>query len=130
MSKKTKSIYLDDLKQIGHIRIAEELLKEIDEIAASCNMSRSKLMRRTLEGMVHYMNDAQSFNKPNFFGQRPSLTVWLDEREQMHDMTEQVTNLHKQIVQAKTVEEKLNFITEQNLKVANMINLLHKNIST
>jgi hypothetical protein len=87
-------------------------------------------MRRTLEGMVHYMNDAQSFNKPNFFGQRPSLTVWLDEREQMHDMTEQVTNLHKQIVQAKTVEEKLNFITEQNLNVANMINLLHKNIST
>ena len=48
----------------------------------------------------------------------------------MHDMTEQVTNLIKQIVQAKTVEEKLNFITEQNLNVANMINLLHKNIST
>ena len=130
MSKKTKSIYIDDIKQIGHIRIAEELLKEIDEIAASCNMSRSELMRRTLEGMVHYMNDAQSFNKPNFFGQRQSLTVWLDEREQMHDMTEQVTNLHKQIVQAKTVEEKLNFITEQNLNVANMINLLHKSTLT
>ena len=67
MSKKTKSIYLDDLKQIGHIRIAEELLREIDEIAVSCGMSRSKLMRRTLEGMVHYMNDVKSMDASGHF---------------------------------------------------------------
>ncbi len=130
MTKKTKSIFLDDLKQLGHIRISEELLKEIDAIAKNCNMSRSSLMRRTLEGMVHYMNDAQAFNKPNMFGQKPSLTVWLYEREQLHDMGEQVTNLHNKIVQTKLVEEKLDLITEQNLNIANMINLLHKNIST
>ena len=29
MTKKTKSIFLDDLKQLGHIRISEELLKEM-----------------------------------------------------------------------------------------------------
>ena len=130
MTKKTKSIFLDDLKQLGHIRISEELLKEIDAIAKSCNMSRSSLMRRTLEGMVYYMNAAQSNNKPNMFGQKPSLTVWLYEREQLHDMGEQVTNLHNKIVQTKLVEEKLDLITEQNLNIANMINLLHKNIST
>ena len=124
------SIFLDESKRLGHMYIAEELLKELKLLAESLNMTRTGLMRRALEALVLYYQDARSFKKPTMFGKRPSLQTWLMEREDVHLMTEKVEEFAKQIVMAKTPDEKLILLSKQNLVTANMINLLHKTTMT
>ena len=55
------SIFLDENKRLGHMYIAEELLKELKSLAESLNMTRTGLMRRALEALVLYYQDARSF---------------------------------------------------------------------
>ena len=129
-NRKGVSIFLDENKRLGHMYIAEELLKELKSLAESLNMTRTGLMRRALEALVLYYQDARSFKKPTLFGKKPSLQTWLMEREDVHLMTEKVEELAKQIVMAKNPDEKLKLLSSQNFIIANMINLLHKTTMT
>ena len=129
-NRKGVSIFLDENKRLGHMYIAEELLKELKSLAESLNMTRTGLMRRALEALVLYYQDARSFKKPTMFGKKPSLQTWLMEREDVHLMTEKVEELAKQIVMAKNPDEKLKLLSSQNFIIANMINLLHKTTMT
>ena len=130
MTNKTKTLFLDGTKRLGHVRMTDVLVRELTTLAKELNMSRSSLMRRALEGMVCYMHDAKTCNRPTMFGKKPSLTVWLIEREDVHVMNDEVKNLNSQIEQSKTPDEKLNLLSSQNVVIANMINLLHKNTMT
>ena len=129
-NRKGVSIFLDETKRLGHMYIAEELLKELKSLAESLNMTRTGLMRRSLEALVLYYQDARSFKKPTLFGKKPSLQTWLMEREDVHLMTEKVEELAQQIGIAKTPDEKLILLSKQNLITAHMINLLHKTTMT
>jgi len=129
-NRKGVSIFLDETKRLGHIYIAEELLKELKLLAESLNMTRTGLMRRALEALVLYYQDARSFKKPTMFGKRPSLQTWLMEREDVHIMTKKVEELAKQMDIAKTPDEKLILLSKQNLIITHMINLLHKTTMT
>ena len=124
------SIFLDDSKRLGHMYIAEELLKELKSLAESLNMTRTGLMRRALEALVLYYQDAISFKKPTMFGKKPSLQTWLMEREDVHIMTEKVEELAKLMDIAETPDEKLILLSKQNLITTHMINLLHKTTMT
>ena len=108
-NRKGVSIFLDETKRLGHMYIAEELLKELKLLAESLNMTRTGLMRRALEALVLYYQDARSFKKPTLFGKKPSLQTWLMEREDVHLMTEKVEELAKQIVMAKIQMKNLNY---------------------
>ena len=108
-NRKGVSIFLDENKRLGHMYIAEELLKELKSLAESLNMTRTGLMRRALEALVLYYQDARSFKKPTLFGKKPSLQTWLMEREDVHIMTEKVEELAKQIVMAKIQMKNLNY---------------------
>ena len=129
-NRKGVSIFLDETKRLGHMYIAEELLKELKLLAESLNMTRTGLMRRALEALVLYYQDARSFKKPTLFGKKPSLQTWLMEREDVHLMTEKVEELAQQIGIAKTLDEKLMLLSKQNLITTHMINLLHKTTMT
>jgi ribosomal protein L10 len=130
MTKKTKILFLDEDKRIGHVRMTEELVKDLTELAADLKMSRSSLMRRALESLVLYCEDAVAFKKPTMFGKKPSLQTWLMEREDVHIMTEKVEELAQQMDTAKTPDEKLMLLSKQNLITSHMINLLHKTTMT
>jgi hypothetical protein len=129
-NRKGVSIFLDESKRLGHMYIAEELLKELKLLAESLNMTRTGLMRRALEALVLYYQDARSFKKPTLFGKKPSLQTWLMEREDVHIMTEKVEELAQQMDIAKTPDEKLMLLSKQNLITSHMINLLHKTTMT
>ena len=129
-NRKGVSIFLDETKRLGHMYIAEELLKELKLLAESLNMTRTGLMRRALEALVLYYQDARSFKKPTLFGKKPSLQTWLMEREDVHIMTEKVEELAKQMDIAKTPDEKIQLVAAQNNTIAKMINLLHKTTMT
>jgi hypothetical protein len=129
-NRKGVSIFLDESKRVGHMYIAKELLVLLKEVAVSLNMTRTALMRRALEALVLYYEDARAFKKLTMFGKKPSIQTWLSEREDIHIMTARIEEITKQILMTKTPDEKLNLLAKQNLVTANMINLLHKTTMT
>ena len=123
-------IYLDEDKKIGHMRVAEDLVIELNELAKELKMSRSGLMRRALESFVQYMNDARALKKLTMFNKRPTVETWLNERNNIREMTTEVQQYSEKIATVKTPDEKLQLVSAQNVAISNMINLLHKTTMT
>ena len=123
-------IYLDEDKKIGHMRVAEDLVIELNELAKELKMSRSGLMRRALESFVQYMNDARALKKLTMFNKRPTVETWLNERNNIREMTTEVQQYSEKIATVKTPDEKLQLVSAQNNTIAEMINLLHKTTMT
>ena len=123
-------VYLDEDKKIGHYRASEELISELAELAKEMGMSRSGLTRRALESFIQYMNDARMLKKITMFNKKPTVETWLNERNDLQEMTVQVQQYFEQINIAKTPDEKIELVAAQNNTIARMINLLHKNTMT
>ena len=123
-------VYLDEDKKLGHYRASEELISELAELAKEMSMSRSGLTRRALEAFVQYMNDARMLKKLTMFDKKPTVETWLNERNNMSEMTVEVQQYFEQINVAKTPDEKIQLLAAQNNTIARMINLLHKNTMT
>ena len=123
-------VYLDEDKKIGHYRASEELISELAELAKEMGMSRSGLTRRALESFVQYMNDARMLKKITMFNKKPTVETWLNERNDLQEMSAQVQQYFEQINIAKTPDEKIELVAAQNNTIARMINLLHKNTMT
>ena len=127
---KGRMVYLDEDKKLGHYRASEELISELAELAKEMGMSRSGLTRRALESFVQYMNDARMLKKLTMFDKKPTVETWLNERNDIREMTTEVQQYFEQINIAKTPDEKLQLVSVQNVVIANMINLLHKTTMT
>ena len=127
---KDKTIFLDENKSIGHVRVTQELCDDLDELAKDRGMSRSALMRRTLEAFVLYMYDAKSFKRFTLFNKKPSVSVWLNERNDIHEMNAQVEKCAELIQTVSTPDEKIQLVSSQNNTIAKMINLLHRTVMT
>ena len=127
---KGRMVYLDEDKKIGHYRASEELISELAELAKEMGMSRSGLTRRALESFIQYMNDARMLKKLTMFNKKPTVETWLNERNNMSEMTVEVQQYFEQISVAKTPDEKIQLVAAQNNTIARMINLLHKNTMT
>ena len=123
-------VYLDEDKKIGHYRASEELISELAELAKEIGMSRSGLTRRALESFVQYMNDARMLKKATMFDKKPTVETWLNERNNIREMTTEVQQYFEQINIAKTPDEKIQLVAAQNNIIARMINLLHKTTMT
>ena len=123
-------VYLDEDKKLGHYRASEELISELAELAKEIGMSRSGLTRRALESFVQYMNDARMLKKITMFNKKPTVETWLNERNDLQEMSAQVQQYFEQINIAKTPDEKIELVAAQNNTIARMINLLHKNTMT
>ena len=130
MMAKDKTIFLDENKSIGHVRVTQELCDDLDELAKDRGMSRSALMRKTLEAFVLYMYDAKSFKRFTFFNKKPSVSVWLNERNDIHEMNAQVEKYSELIQTVSTPDEKIQLVAAQNNTIARMINLLHRTVMT
>ena len=127
---KGRMVYLDEDKKIGHYRASEELISELAELAKEIGMSRSGLTRRALESFVQYMNDARMLKKLTMFNTKPTVETWLNERNNMREMTTEIQQYFEQINIAKTPDEKIQLVAAQNNTIARMINLLHKTTMT
>ena len=127
---KGRMVYLDEDKKIGHYRASEELISELAELAKEIGMSRSGLTRRALESFVQYMNDARALKKITMFNKKPTVETWLNERNNIREMTTEVQQYFEQINIAKTPDEKIQLVAAQNNTIARMINLLHKTTMT
>jgi metal-responsive CopG/Arc/MetJ family transcriptional regulator len=127
---KGRMVYLDEDKKIGHYRASEELISELAELAKEMGMSRSGLTRRALESFIQYMNDARAFKKIPMFGKKPTVETWLNERNDLQEMVDEVSRYSDQIQSVNTPDEKIQLVAVQNNTIARMINLLHKTTMT
>ena len=127
---KGRMVYLDEDKKLGHYRASEELISELAELAKEIGMSRSGLTRRALESFVQYMNDARALKKVTMFNKKPTVETWLNERNDIREMTDEVNRYAEQIQSAETPDEKIQLVAVQNNTIARMINLLHKTTMT
>jgi len=127
---KGRMVYLDEDKKLGHYRASEELISELAELAKEMGMSRSGLTRRALESFIQYMNDARALKKITMFNKKPTVETWLNERNNIREMTDEVQRYFEQINIAKTPDEKIQLVAAQNNTIAQMINLLHKTTMT
>ena len=123
-------VYLDEDKKLGHYRASEELISELAEMAKEMGMSRSGLTRRALESFVQYMNDARALKKITMFNKKATVETWLNERNNLREMSDEVQRYFEQIDIAKTPDEKIQLLAAQNNTIAQMINLLHKTTMT
>ena len=130
MMAKGRMVYLDEDKKLGHYRASEELISELAELAKEMGMSRSGLTRRALESFVQYMNDARALKKITMFNKKPTVETWLNERNNIREMSDEVQRYFEQINIAKTPDEKIQLVAAQNNTIAQMINLLHKTTMT
>ena len=130
MMAKGRMVYLDEDKKLGHYRASEELISELAELAKEMGMSRSGLTCRALESFVQYMNDARMLKKIPMFNKKPTVETWLNERNNMGEMTVEIQQYFEQISVAKTPDEKIQLVSAQNVTIARMLNLLHKNTMT
>ena len=129
-NRKGVSIFLDETKRLGHMYIAEELLKELKSLAESLNMTRTGLMRRSLEAFSLYQNDAQAMKKAGMYDVQPTVETWLTERNLIREMSQTVQQKTQQLLRVKTSDDKLQIVAEQNRLLADMINILHKTTKT
>ena len=123
-------VYLDEDKKLGHYRASEELISELAELAKEIGMSRSGLTRRALESFIQYMNDARILKKITMFNKKATVETWLNERNDLREMVDEVSRYANQIQSAKTPNEQMQLISLQINTIARMINLLHKNTMT
>ena len=130
MMAKGRMVYLDEDKKIGHYRASEELISELAELAKEMGMSRSGLTRRALESFVQYMNDARALKKITMFDKKPTVETWLNERNNLREMVDEVSRYANQIQSAKTPSEQMQLIAAQINTIARMVNLLHKTTMT
>ena len=130
MMAKGRMVYLDEDKKLGHYRASEELISELAELAKEMGMSRSGLTRRALESFVQYMNDARMLKKITMFNKKPTVETWLNERNNMREMTTEIQQYSEKIATVKTPDEKIELLAAQNTTIAEMINLLHKTTMT
>ena len=127
---KGRMVYLDEDKKIGHYRASEELISELAELAKEIGMSRSGLTRRALESFVQYMNDARALKKITMFNKKATVETWLNERNELREMVDEVSSYANQMQSVNTPDEKIQLLAAQNNTMARMINLLHKNTMT
>lgn len=130
MMAKGRMVYLDEDKKIGHYRASEELISELAELAKEMGMSRSGLTRRALESFVQYMNDARALKKITMFDKKPTVETWLNERNDLREMVDEVSRYANQIQSTKTPSEQMQLIAAQINTIARMVNLLHKTTMT
>ena len=127
---KGRMVYLDEDKKIGHYRASEELISELAELAKEMGMSRSGLTRRALESFIQYMNDARALKKITMFNKKATVETWLNERNELREMVDEVSRYANQMQSVNTPDEKIQLLAAQNNTMARMINLLHKNTMT
>ena len=127
---KGRMVYLDEDKKIGHYRASEELISELAELAKEMGMSRSGLTRRALESFIQYMNDARALKKITMFNKKATVETWLNERNELREMVDEVSRYANQMQSVNTPDEKIQLLAAQNNTIARMINLLHKNTMT
>ncbi len=111
----------------GKIRMTHEVNNIITKQAKELKTSKSALVRLILESYVKFYEESRAIGGPKFFEPEKMVEDWINERS---DMVSWLNNIKAKniIIQDESKSPEVKMLSMQNVVLANMINLIHKNI--
>ena len=85
------------------------------------------LIRRVLESFVKYHDEAKAIGGQRFFEAEPAFETWLNQR---NDITQLLNKMVEgtEFLNKNSTNQEVKALSQQNLMLAKMINLTHKNL--
>ncbi len=112
---------------IGHAKMANQTNNALTRIAPELKISKSMLIRKCLESFVKYHDEAKAIGGQRFFEAEPAFENWINERNEIRQLLNQMIEQNK-IMNNNSKSPESQLISQQNLMLAKMINLTHKNL--
>ena len=113
--------------RIGHATMAHQTNNALTRIAPELKISKSMLIRKCLESFVKYHDEAKAIGGERFFKAESAFENWINERNEIRQLLNQMIEQNK-IMNNNSKSPESKMISQQNLILASMINLTHKNL--
>ena len=113
--------------RIGHAKMAHQTNNALTRIAPELKISKSMLIRKCLESFVKYHDEAKAIGGQRFFEAEPAFENWISSR---NDITQLLNKMVEgtEFLNKNSTNNEVKALAQQNLMLAKMINLTHKNL--
>ena len=113
--------------RIGHAKMANQTNNALTRIAPELKISKSMLIRKCLESFVKYHDEAKAIGGQRFFESEPAFENWISSR---NDITQLLNKMVEgtEFLNKNSTNNEVKALAQQNLMLAKMINLTHKNL--
>ena len=113
--------------RIGHAKMANQTNNALARIAPELKISKSMLIRKCLESFVKYHDEAKAIGGQRFFEAEPAFENWISSRNEITQLLNQMIEQNT-LMQNNSKSPESQLLSQQNLMLAKMINLTHKNL--
>jgi len=113
--------------RIGHAKMAHQTNNALTRIAPELKISKSMLIRKCLESFVKYHDEAKAIGGQRFFEAEPAFENWISSRNDISQLLNKMVE-GTEFLNKNSTNNEVKALAQQNLMLAKMINLTHKNL--
>ena len=113
--------------RIGHAKMANQTNNALTRIAPELKISKSMLIRKCLESFVKYHDEAKAIGGQRFFESEPAFENWISSRNDISQLLNKMVE-GTEFLNKNSTNNEVKALAQQNLMLAKMINLTHKNL--
>lgn len=113
--------------RIGHAKMANQTNNALTRIAPELKISKSMLIRKCLESFVKYHDEAKAIGGQRFFEAEPAFENWISSRNDISQLLNKMVE-GTEFLNKNSTNNEVKALAQQNLMLAKMINLTHKNL--
>ena len=113
--------------RIGHATMANQTNNALTRIAPELKISKSMLIRKCLESFVKYHDEAKAIGGQRFFEAEPAFENWISSRNDISQLLNKMVE-GTEFLNKNSTNNEVKALAQQNLMLAKMINLTHKNL--
>jgi len=113
--------------RIGHAKMANQTNNALTRIAPEMKISKSMLIRKCLEAFVKYHDEAKAIGGQRFFEAEPAFENWISSRNDISQLLNKMVE-GTEFLNKNSTNNEVKALAQQNLMLAKMINLTHKNL--
>jgi hypothetical protein len=113
--------------RIGHAKMANQTNNALARIAPELKISKSMLIRKCLESFVKYHDEAKAIGGQRFFEAEPAFENWISSRNDISQLLNKMVE-GTEFLNKNSTNNEVKALAQQNLMLAKMINLTHKNL--
>ena len=112
---------------LGNVKMHRELVDRLSEEAKILKTTRSQMVRDVLDAFLNYQEEARLVGNNSFFKTQTPIDNWLNERHEVFQILQQITELNNQ-VQENSQSPEVKSLSNQMKLLSKMINYIHKTI--
>ena len=121
--------YMESGKKVrlGHAKMAHQTNNALARISDELKVSKSSLVRRTLESFVKFYDEAKAVGGERFFDVEKTHDAWLQERYQMAQLLNSMLQSDA-LMREKSKNPEVIMLSQQLTLLSKMINQTHKKL--